>query len=126
MRLLLDTHALLWYAMGDPRIGSEAKVLIDDLDNEAYVSMAALWEIAIKYSIGKLELPQPFKPYIAWLLEQIQVKVLSLQDINMVSELRLYHRDLFDRIMIAQAHNQDLVFLSGDSKVNQYDIQVIW
>ena len=56
MRLLLDTHTLLWYAMGDQRIGSEAKALIDDLDNEAYISIAALWEIAIKYSIGKLEL----------------------------------------------------------------------
>ena len=128
MRLLLDTHTLLWYAMGDQRIGHKAKSLIDDLDNEAYISIAALWEIAIKYSIGKLELPQPFEPYIAWLLEQIQVEVLSisLQDINIVSKLQLHHRDPFDRIMVAQAYNQELLFLSRDSKVDQYDIQVIW
>ena len=76
MRLLLDTHSFLWFAGGNERLSSKAKEIISDVDNAAYLSVASLWEMAIKISIGKLKLPKPFGELVPEQLEENEFEIL--------------------------------------------------
>ena len=108
MRLLLDTHSFLWFIGGDKRLSDKAKAAIADLDNEAFLSTASLWEIVVKMNIGKLTLPQPFGELIPEQLLRNEIKVLRAELSHMVRyiALPLHHRDPFDRMIVAQAQEE--------------------
>lgn len=128
MRLLLDTHSFLWFIGGDGRLSSRAKEAIADLDNEAFLSVASLWEIAIKLNIGKLKLPRPYGALIPEQLvrNEIQVVPAELPHMTRYVTLPLHHRDPFDRLIVAQAQEENLTIVSRDAAFERYDVDTLW
>jgi PIN domain nuclease of toxin-antitoxin system len=104
LKVLLDTHAFLWLMVDDPRLSSAAKSAFSDVNNEIYLSMASAWEMAIKSSIQKLQLPLPVKDYVLTRTQAHNINLLNitLEHIDVVETLPLHHRDPFDRLIIAQ------------------------
>lgn len=127
MKLLLDTHAFLWFIEDNPRLSIEAKALLES-DAELLISTASLWEIAIKTSIGKLTLAQPFDIFIPQQLELNAIIILPIElaHLAVVSTLPFHHRDPFDRLLIAQAMNERLPVVSADAAFDDYAIQRLW
>ena len=128
MKILLDTNSFLWFISGSERLSINARDRIADLDNQLFLSSASLWEIAIKVSIGKLELLQPYNQLIPQQLEENDINILpiELSHLTTVVGLPFYHRDPFDRLIIAQALTEDLPVVSPDSLFSQYAIKLIW
>jgi PIN domain nuclease of toxin-antitoxin system len=120
MRLLLDTHVLLWWLANNPRLSAYARTVIADSDNQVFVSAVSAWEIEIKRAIGKLEAPEDLLGAIAANdFERLDIKIEhSLR----LRELPLHHNDPFDRTLIAQALYEDLTLLSGDKKIAFYEV----
>lgn len=127
MRVLIDTHALLWYLEGDYLLSVLAINTIESKENEAFVSIASIWEIAIKVGLGKLELKRPFKN-LQIDLEQLDIKILPLafSDTNIYLSLPLHHRDPFDRILIAQSIEHSLTLIGCDRQFNSYPVEILW
>ena len=128
MRLLLDTHSFLWFVGGDPRLGEKARALIEDETNQLFLSVASLWEMAIKISLGKLSLGQPFEVLVP---QQLQENAIILLDITidhtaLVAKLPFHHRDPFDRLLVAQAMVERLSIISGDPLFEAYAVSRIW
>lgn len=128
MRYLLDTHTLIWFISGDNQLSTRCRKLIEDSNNEIYLSIASLWEMAIKHSIGKLNLSQPFNKLFPLQLIENDILLLgiTLDHLYDVCDLPLHHRDPFDRIMVSQARIEDLQLISADSMLDGYDIQRVW
>ena len=128
MRLLLDTHAFLWFVAGDTTLSARGRALIEDDANEKLVSLASLWEIAIKTSIGKLPLKKPFEQFIPEQLQRngFQVFGLTVEHTAKVAALPLHHRDPFDRMLVAQCLVENLPLLSSDEPLDAYGIQRLW
>ena len=128
MNLLLDTHAFLWFIAGDNRLSQTARSLIENSENQVFLSQVSLWEIAIKISLGKLTLLQPFERLIAEQLRENQIQLLDirLQHAAGVISLPFHHRDPFDRMLIAQAQAEHLTLVSEDSAITQYDVLRVW
>lgn len=128
MRLLLDTHSFLWYIEDDDKLSQRAEQIISDMDNEVLLSIGSLWEIAIKYGIGKLSLSRAFSEFIPEQLQinQIDVLPISLPHLATYTELPFYHRDPFDRLIIAQAMVENIPVVSRDRPFQEYSIDVIW
>jgi PIN domain nuclease of toxin-antitoxin system len=124
--LLLDTHAFIWYSEDDPKLPESIKTEIETADR-VYISIASLWEIAIKLSIGKLSLQSNYES-IESSLEPAGITLLpiSFADTVRVMNLPLHHRDPFDRILIAQAINNSLTLVSCDAAFTTYPIQLRW
>jgi len=103
MRLLLDTHTFLWFIMGSPNLSPRARTLIEDGSNEGFLSVASLWEIAIKSSLGKLTLSAPFDALIPQqlALNGIELLAVEVSPAALVSSLPFHHRDPFDRMLAA-------------------------
>lgn len=128
MRLLLDTHTLLWFLWGDPQISASARALIEDEANEKFVSVASLWEIAIKVSLGKLTLAKPFGEYMR---EQIdlngfQILPIRFEHTIQVVSLPFHHRDPFDRLLVSQCLAEAMSLLSIDAALDNYGISRLW
>ena len=128
MRFLIDTHTFLWFVTDDPKLSAHALGFIESETNEAILSMASLWEIAIKFSIGKLKLHKPFEDFID---EQIRINEFQLLDIEAphiatVSTLPLHHRDPFDRMLIAQSVVEGLPIISADTIFDAYGVVRLW
>ncbi len=128
MRLLLDTHTLIWLASQHEKLSEKARGLILDTENELFLSVASIWEMSIKASLGKLILQQPIAQIIN---EQIQINGVQLINIESahalgVASLPWHHRDPFDRLIIAQSQLENLTILGCDSAMNAYDVQRIW
>lgn len=104
MNVLLDTHTFLWFIEGNDKLSRNAKVLIENVTNQSFVSIASLWEMAIKVSNGKLILVQPIEVLITQQLSIYNIEVLSISvsHLAIVTKLPFYHRDPFDRLIIAQ------------------------
>ncbi|PSB15927.1 PIN domain nuclease [filamentous cyanobacterium Phorm 46] len=126
MESLLDTHAFLWYLLGDSNLGSKAKEAIDTKTG-LYFSIASLWEISIKINVGKLQLNRSFED-LPKELEYIKVPILPItfEDTEIYTSLPLHHRDPFDRILVAQTMNHSLVLISRDEAFDAYPIQRVW
>jgi PIN domain nuclease of toxin-antitoxin system len=124
--LLLDTHAFIWYSENDSKLPESIKIEIETADS-VYISIASLWEIAIKLSIGKLSLRSNYES-IESSLEPAGIILLpiSFADTVRVMNLPLHHRDPFDRILIAQAINNSLTLVSCDAAFTAYPIQLRW
>jgi PIN domain nuclease of toxin-antitoxin system len=128
MQFLIDTHTFLWFVTDDSKLSKYALELIEDETNEAILSVATLWEIAIKFSIGKLTLSKPFQDFVD---EQIQINEFRLLNIepphiNIVSSLPLHHRDPFDRMIIAQAITENMAIISADPAFDAYGVSRLW
>ncbi len=128
MRFLLDTHTFLWFSAADPNLSSTAYGLIADPTNQPLLSAGSLWEIAIKFSLGKLQLGQPFEMLIPQQLQSIgnQVLPITVEHLTQVSILPFHHRDPFDRLFIAQAIFEQIPIVGRDSAFDDYSIARIW
>jgi PIN domain nuclease of toxin-antitoxin system len=127
MNNLLDTHTLIWFINGDKALSVQAKDKIEDSNAINYVSIASLWEIAIKISLGKLELRTPFTEIRNQIrVNSFQILPVSFEDTLAVSTLPFHHRDPFDRILIAQAVNNNLQILTKDAAFENYDVSIVW
>jgi PIN domain nuclease of toxin-antitoxin system len=128
MRALLDTNSFLWFISGNDKLSEAAKIFISDFNNELILSTASLWEIAIKVSIGKLELLQPYGKLIPQQLEENDIDVLpiTLKHLTKLIELSFHHRDPFDRLIIAQALMEKIPIISSDTIFTDYPVKLIW
>lgn len=128
MKLLLDTQAFLWAILEDPHLSKTAKKLFLSQENQLFISLASIWEMAIKVSIGKLELKQSLQPFLLEQLAQNQISILNIafRHIMKVTTLSFNHRDPFDRLLIAQAQVENLPVLSNDTVFDSYTIKRIW
>ena len=128
MRNLLDTHSLIWFISGDSQLGVRARQLIDNEENELYVNIASLWEIAIKFSIGKLNLEQPFEEMFPEQLEKNSIEILGItvDHLKVAAILPFHHRDPFDRLIIAQAKVGGLPIISVDEVFDDYGMGREW
>src|SRR4051812_29236076 len=128
MRLLLDAHAFLWFVGGNSQFSPRARQVIEDRDNESVISMASVWEMAIKVGLGKL---QPHVPFAVLVSQQLQQNRIALPDITVghtlqVAQLPYHHRDPFDRMLIAQAMAEGLPIISADGLFDAYPVPRIW
>ncbi len=128
MKLLLDTHALLWFLLNDEKLSRNAKSIIADSSNAIFVSPASYWEIAIKISLGKYLLNQPFADFIEQELTKNEFSILpiTIQHAAIVCTLPFHHRDPFDRLLIAQAIVDNIPMLSNDTAFDKYSVKRIW
>ncbi|NEN99418.1 MAG: type II toxin-antitoxin system VapC family toxin [Moorea sp. SIO3I7] len=123
---LLDTHALIWLSENDPNLPNKLRDMIDAADS-VYLSIASLWEIAIKLNLGKLSLQRNYQTIESELQSSdITLLPIAFIDTLQISNLPLHHRDPFDRMLIAQAMNRSLVLISRDNKFDAYPIQRLW
>lgn len=124
---LLDTHTLIWYINGDPELSQNARIAIEANNTINFVSIASLWEIAIKISLGKLELKTPFNQIGRQIEDNgFEVLPLTFEDTLTVSTLPFHHRDPFDRIIIVQSFNNGLTLISKDKNFDVYQANVVW
>ncbi len=128
MRLLLDTHTFIWYVTDNPRLSANVKRLIEDENNEKLVSIASIWEMAIKHSIGRLNFSLPFMEFVRQQLDVTNIGLLeiNLNHIEVVASLPLHHRDPFDRLIIAQSMAEQIPVLSVDAIFDSYAIARLW
>ena len=127
MSILIDTHVFLWAAGVDGRLSDSARMLLEDPDLPIFFSVASAWEIAIKWSKGRLDLPgtpaEVIKNVIAAAgLSQLAV---SMRDACAVAELPFHHKDPFDRLLVAQARSNGLQLMTADPMLEKYDVDVI-
>ena len=128
MRVLLDTHAFLWFVLGDPQLSSTARSHIEDPGNEKLVSPASYWEIAIKISVQKYALSQPYEAFMQQGIADNGFLILPIvpQHTAVLTTLPFYHRDPFDRLIIAQAMVEQVPVISGDAAFAAYPVTRIW
>lgn len=128
MRLLLDTHAWLWMIAERERFSAETTALLEDSANNLLLSAVSSWEIAIKYSLGKLSLPSPPAKYIPAQIEETGVTPLAIEHSHAlrVAALPAHHRDPFDRLLVAQAELEGATVLTADRQFAPYGIPIQW
>lgn len=128
MRVLLDTHALLWWLAGDARLSAPARAAMEAEDNPVYVSAASAWEVATKHRLGKLTQVEPLVSDFAHEVAQQGFLGLdiSLAHAQRAGSLPGAHKDPFDRMLIAQAHAEHLALVSNDQVFDQYGITRVW
>lgn len=128
MRILLDTHAFLWFVLGDGKLSRTARTEIESSSNEKLVSPASFWEIAIKISIGKYTLPQPYEQFIQRAIHGNGFVILPIEPRHAaaLTSLPFHHRDPFDRLLIAQVMVEQMPIVSGDVVFDDYPITRTW
>jgi PIN domain nuclease of toxin-antitoxin system len=123
MKLLLDTHTLIWWLANNPTLSIEAKQAIAQVDNMVFVSAASAWEIAIKKTIGKLKAPDDLPEQIE--KKKFQPLPIEIRHALKVEKLPLHHSDPFDRILIAQALCEELTIVTRDRKFDAYSVSIV-
>ena len=128
MKLLLDSHAFLWFIAGDARLSRPARAAIEDPANAVHVSAASVWEIGIKNSLGKLPLGQPFDVLIPRELAGNGFAYLPIEVAQVAAGTRLpfHHYDPFDRLLIGQSVVEDMPLASRDSAFGPYAVRTLW
>ena len=128
MKLLLDTHALIWFLEDDPKLSAAAREVVEESANERWVSIASGWEMAIKSQLGKLDLPRPFAVLFPGTLEALGFSIVPLQagHLHRYHALPLHHRDLFDRLLVAQALADGFTVVGNDAAFDAYGVTRIW
>ena len=129
MRILLDTHTFLWLVEGDSdQLSERVQKFLQDEETIAILSIASLWELAIKSSIGKLTLSLPFAEYVQRYILDAEAEILPMLPAHTVavSHLPFHHRDPFDRILIAQSLAENIPIISRDAVFDDYSVQRIW
>jgi PIN domain nuclease of toxin-antitoxin system len=128
MKFIADTHAFPWFVTDSPQLSARAKTLFEASDSERLLSMASVWEIAIKTGLGKLSFKKPLEQFLP---EQVALNYVRLLDISFshtlrVADLPFYHRDPFDRMIVAQSLIENFPILSNDTALDAYGIKRIW
>jgi PIN domain nuclease of toxin-antitoxin system len=124
MRLLIDSHALIWARQGNVALSTTARGAIEDPDNTAFFSHASLWELTIKIALGRLVLPERVETSVALLdLEFLPIRVDHIRQLETLPRL---HRDPFDRMLVAQALIEGLTLVSGDRQLAAYPVPTLW
>ena len=128
MRLLLDTHALIWAVDQPDRLGTRARPAVEDASNELLISAATIWEIAIKTGLGKLTLSVP---YLEWMNRAIgdlgsTILPITVEYADVQAKLPSYHRDPFDRMLIAQAIAEKISLVANEEAFDQYGVSRLW
>ena len=127
MRYLLDTHAVIWYAEDSSEIPKKVIDIIDNPENEIYISAVSLWEIALKVSLGKLDLELPLDEFLTNIRNRDFV-FLQIEDeyLNKLLGLSFVHKDPFDRLIISSALAEGLTIITIDENIKKYDVPYIW
>ncbi len=122
MDMLLDTHILLWFVKGEKRLSASRRKIITNPSNHILVSLASMWEISIKTSLGKLAIPKNIDILVP---QEMDFLNITLSHIQSVQELPFHHRDPFDRMLIAQALTEDIYVMSDDPNFPLYGVKLI-
>lgn len=123
MKLLLDTHVLLWWLDDDPVLSTSVRSRIADSRNTIFVSAATIWEIQIKKAIGKLSLPAEFRSVLG--SQSFEMLNITSEHAFALEKLPMHHRDPFDRMLIAQAIVENLTLVTHDTQLKQYSVKII-
>jgi PIN domain nuclease of toxin-antitoxin system len=128
VRVLADTHAIIWFALADARLSATAHTTLADPANEVFVSPASYWEIAIKVHIGKLNIIDPYPDLIdsLWTVYKFQILPILPEHTARLIGLPDHHRDPFDRLLIAQALVENLSVVSADATLDLYGVTRVW
>ncbi|WP_446010963.1 type II toxin-antitoxin system VapC family toxin [Candidatus Electrothrix sp.] len=127
-KLLLDTHTFLWWVENSPQLSDNALNIIQDIENECFLSLVSSWEMSIKAGIGKLKLTCSVQEYVPQHLAANQFRQLdiSFRHVTGVESLELHHRDPFDRLLAAQALEDNLILVSADRIFDRYGVERVW
>ena len=127
MTLLIDTHCWLWWLTEPGRLRAPALSLLNEAGTRILLSAASSWEIAIKYSLGKLDLPQPPEEFIPVRLQRDRIEALAIEHSHVLKTAGLpyHHRDPFDRLLIAQAMVLNIPIMTADPAFDAYEVEVI-
>ena len=128
MKYLLDTQALLWITNNDPKLSAKVKNLFLNQDNDMDVSMATIWEMSVKISLQKLFIPGNIADFVRDHIRgnQINIMKIELAHIYQLENLKFYHRDPFDRLIISQALAESIPIISYDKMFDKYPIRRVW
>jgi PIN domain nuclease of toxin-antitoxin system len=128
MRLLLDTHAWLWFVLGDSQLSANAHNHVVDPANVKFVSPASYWEISIKISLGNYTLDAPYKQVMRRAIVRNGFRFLHIspRHTEQASTLPFHHRDPFDRLLLAQGMVEGMAIVTNDGNFAPYGVQVIW
>ncbi|HEC13671.1 MAG TPA: type II toxin-antitoxin system VapC family toxin [Acidiferrobacteraceae bacterium] len=128
MDLLVDTHTLIWMSSQTNRLSSKANSLLEDANNTVYASILSSWELGIKISLGKLDLGKNWMQKLQGFMRANAISSLPLrpEHCTVLAVLPFHHRDPFDRMLIAQAQTENLILISKDRRLRDYEIEVIW
>ena len=128
MRVILDSHALIWYVDQDKFLSRTSHAAISDPANDLLLSAGSIWEIGIKIGLGKLRLNQPFKDWMNQAISDLNVTILplSVDYVDAQSNLPKHHGDPFDRLIVAQAIVEQVPVVSADPNLDAYGITRIW
>ncbi len=126
--ILLDTHSFIWWIEDSPRLSTNARKILENIENKCFLSLASCWELAIKSSIGKIKLTIPIRDFIPQHLAANDFKQLSIsfRHIARVESLEFHHRDPFDRLIAAQVLEEKMVLLSVDRIFDHYGVERVW
>ena len=128
MRVLVDTHVFLWWVEGDRALPAKARAVLANPENECLISMVSAWELAIKTSLGKLKLALPVKRYIVENVAANGFRMLAIEmaHVGRVETLARHHGDPFDRLLIAQALEENIAVVTADPIYRNYGVKRIW
>lgn len=126
MLYLMDTHVLIWFLHNDKQLSKKALGIIET--NDVIVSVASLWEISIKTSLGKLTLAEPFNDFFPkqLIINGIDILSITISHLNKVNTLKFVHRDPFDRLIIAQSLVENIPLISKDIEFKAYGVDLVW
>lgn len=127
MNLLLDTHIFLWFVNDDPKLNDRLKDLIENESNFSYLSIASVWEMSIKYNLGKLKLAPSYEDFVERQIRESSIILLSieLEHLRINASLPFHHKDPFDRVIIAQSMAENIPIITVDSIFNQYPVILV-
>jgi PIN domain nuclease of toxin-antitoxin system len=128
VNILLDAYAFLWFVDDNPHLSETERVLIEKEESQPFLSMASLWEIAIKVSLGKLQLEQPYENFIPQQLALNGSGILnfSLEHLATIASLPFHHRDPFDRLIVVQSKIEKMTLISADALFDAYEVERVW
>lgn len=128
MRLLLDTHAFLFWHARTKKLPTAVRLALEDRSNTVYLSLVSIWEIQLKHQLGKLPLPLPLEDLVSQEQRINGFELLPVEPVHVygLSGLPFHHRDPFDRLLVAQAREEGLTLISRDPEIQKYSVSVLW
>lgn len=128
MRVLLDTHAFLWFILNNSRLSTRARTVIEDPANDVEISPASYWEIAIKIRLGRFLLPYPYQAFMESQIAGNAFRILHIEPRHTarLTTMAAHHKDPFDRLLVAQAMSEAIPIVSDDAALDFYGVARIW
>ncbi|MDJ0601125.1 MAG: type II toxin-antitoxin system VapC family toxin [Crocosphaera sp.] len=128
MKILMDTHAFLWFIEGDDNLSNSARCIIEDSQSQKQLSIASLWEMSIKGSLNRLELKTTFPNLIQNYVygNGFEILAINAEHLEQLKTLPFYHKDPFDRLIIAQSLTENIPILTKDEVFKRYSNQLLW